>query len=215
MLCKIYQGNKKISFESGNELSAGSIALKILFCQAIQHLPYLRSSGSTPLTITFFFPLPAPLPPVTAAHSLSYSKWNSIENVWYKTVHKEGCWMYILLHISKNTLSGCMQRNQFWAATTVWWTILSNSSSAPKSCTMLQSAVICTCNQCCLLDKWRTEMTSPMAKSTIPACYQTGRSLHILLHLQCKRNLQINDTNELTLQSLFAVLIINILHCLI
>ena len=26
------------------------------------------------MQLTFFFPLPAPLPPVTAAHSLSYSK---------------------------------------------------------------------------------------------------------------------------------------------
>ena len=35
------------------------------------HLPYLRSLGSTPLTIFFFVPLPVPLPPVTAAHSFS------------------------------------------------------------------------------------------------------------------------------------------------
>ena len=40
----------------------------------LPHLPYLRSLGSTPLTIFFFVPLPVPLPPVTAAHSFSYSE---------------------------------------------------------------------------------------------------------------------------------------------
>lgn len=53
----------------------------------------------------------------------------------------------------------------------------------PNLLLMLQSAVIWIFSKTslsCLLDKWRTETTSPMAKSTSPACYQTGFSLHTL-----------------------------------